>query len=88
MGRAKAKGNPNVSNPYGADYPAPEFRRNGCKVSWLYYEDRTQAEQAAKLAIEAGHKAADLGYDFGYCVPGTTRECEGDIKGLFEVCIP
>lgn len=44
--------------------------RSGCKVGWDTYDDETEAKAAAEAArVEAARKW-NLGYDFGYQVPG------------------
>ena len=66
-------------------YPPPLSQRSGCKVGWLIYASKTEAEAAAKFAVvEASRREAE-GYDFGYCAPGSITELK---DGTFEVCIP
>ena len=48
--------------------------RCGCKVSWLTYATREDAEIASRFAARQAHRKAELGYDFGYLVPGTITE--------------
>lgn len=80
-------------------YPEPKSTRTGCKVSWLYYETREEAEKCAEAARHNGHYYASLGYDFGYCAPGSITQMPAihepgkawmgeERAGLFEVCIP
>lgn len=66
-------------------YPEPVNQRTGGKVSWNYYTDRETADACAKAAIHNARLDAALGYDFGFCVPGTVRECK---DGTWEVCLP
>lgn len=71
-------------------YPTPVKFRSGCKVSWKYYTTREEAEEAAKAARHNAEIQWSLGYDFGYCSPGSITEvkAECEYKGLYEVCIP
>jgi hypothetical protein len=66
-------------------YPAEQRARSGCKVGWLIYDKRSDAELAAKAAEHNGRIKEQLGYDFGYCSPGNIRVLE---NGQFEVTIP
>lgn len=74
-------------------YPKEDGLRSGIKVCWHYYRKREDAEAAS---IAAKHNAAiqlGLGYDFGYCMPGSI-ELVGDNRGMpdkigmWEVCVP
>jgi len=70
-------------NPKPAGEP-PIRGRGGCKVGWEVYATRERAEEMAEYyAREAEHKAT-LGYDFGYCCPGSIRT----VVDGFEVCTP
>jgi hypothetical protein len=76
-------------------YPDWQDRRDGCKVSWLYYKEKWDAEAASKVAVKEGQYMAGLGYDFGYCAPGYITEVEHrrdaggtDLGRMYEVCIP
>ena len=66
------------------DYPTPEKQRGGCKVSWNYYDNEVDAKKCSEAAYHNSLIDASLGYDFGYCAPGSIRE----VEGLFEVCLP
>jgi hypothetical protein len=46
---------------------------SGCKVGWEIYDNRADAEAAAKRAHELAVRKAEQGYDFGYQTPGTLR---------------
>jgi hypothetical protein len=59
--------------------------RTGCKVSWRIYRDRAAAEACAEAAKHNAVRAAELGYDFGYCCPGSIETLD---DGRFEVCLP
>lgn len=63
--------------------------RSGCKVSWYYYATKEEAEAAAKIARHNADIDESLGYDFGYCWPGTIYgPDEQKFKpGLWEVCV-
>jgi len=75
------------------DYPKYDGLRSGIKVSWYYYKNRADAETAAKAARFNAEIQQSLGYDFGYCAPGSIYEVGPDRNmpdklGMFEVCIP
>jgi len=59
--------------------------RVGCKVSWNYYDKLADAEACSKAAIHNAEIQESLGYDFGYCSPGSIRQRE---NGQYEVCLP
>lgn len=63
--------------------------RAGCKVTWQYYSDKAIAEEASKVAMHNAAIDASLGYDFGYCAPGSIRLIGNEwpeYQGLYEVC--
>lgn len=66
-------------------YPEPDDMRVGCKVSWYTYADRAKAETCSKAARHNAVIQVGLGYDFGYCAPGSIDKLA---DGRFEVCIP
>jgi hypothetical protein len=72
--------------------PKPVAYRSGCKVSWNYYATLAEAEIAKGYAIEQGRRDAALGYDFGFCSPGSVHYIDPEkypnskYAGLFEVC--
>ena len=66
-------------------YPKEADIVGGCKVSWLIYQTREEAEQASRAAKHNAVVASSKGYDFGFCCPGEIDELE---NGLFKVCIP
>jgi hypothetical protein len=49
---------------------------SGCKVGWITYSTRKQAEECAKVASENSDYLASMGYDFGYQVPGAIAKVE------------
>ena len=52
------------------DYPEGwSRRRSGCKVAWLTYATKPQAEKAAIAARHNGAIQEHLGFDFGYQAP-------------------
>jgi len=67
------------------NYPSHQRARSGCKVSWLVYADKADAEQAAAVARKEARRLDGLGYDFGYQAPGRITTTP---DGMFEVCIP
>lgn len=71
-------------------YPESQDRRGGCKVSWLYYKEKSDAEAASKVAKQEAVHQMNQGYDFGYCMPGTIQQLESwkDMGTMYEVCIP
>ena len=66
-----------------AEVPEPLSRRQGCKVGWLVYATREEAEVASKAAIYNAKIDASMGYDFGYCCPGSITQLK---DGTWEVC--
>jgi hypothetical protein len=68
------------------DYPDCDDQRSGCKVGWRYYRDRKAAEECAEAAKHNARIDASLGYDFGYCAPGSIDWSEK--RQMHEVCIP
>jgi hypothetical protein len=82
--------NAEIFDPYER-YPEPQARRSGCKVGWYYYSDKADADKCAVVARRDAERQLDIGYDFGYCWPGTVRQVPEDHEqhaGLYEVCIP
>lgn len=72
-----------------ATYPAAQGSREGCKVGWLFFENKETAYEAAEIAKQEAIRKGDLGYDFGYQVPGSVSVMRaGQYEGMFEVCIP
>lgn len=67
------------------NYPSHQRARGGCKVSWLIYADKADAERAATIARREAKRKWQMGYDFGYQSPGNITTTE---DGMFEVCIP
>jgi hypothetical protein len=75
------------------DYPKHDGMRVGIKVSWYYYRDRDAARDASMAAVHNARIQEGLGYDFGYCMPGSIEQVTAergmpDRIGMFEVCIP
>ncbi len=58
-------------------YPPTEDIRSGCKVGWRAYKTRKEAEVCAAAARHNASIQANLGYDFGFCMPGNISECDG-----------
>jgi len=73
------------TRPNYHDYPPTEDFRTGCKVGWRIYRDRQDAEACAAAARHNAVIQESLGYDFGYCSPGSIDKLS---DGRFEVCIP
>jgi hypothetical protein len=74
-------------------YPKYDGLRSGIKVSWHYYKSREDADAASVAAKHNAQIQWSLGYDFGYCSPGSIElvdESRGmpDKIGMYEVCIP
>jgi len=75
-------------------YPATPNIRVGCKVGWRYYDRMIEARECAEAAKHNAAIQAGLGYDFGYCCPGSIRkvtdadDVASKFIGKFEVCIP
>ena len=73
-------------------YPKEDNLRSGCKVGWYYYRKREDAELASEVARHNAAIQWELGYDFGYCSPGSIRWIEDEwgpaYKGMWEVCHP
>ena len=80
-------------------YPTPVKQRGGCKVSWNYYDNEDDAKACSDAARRNAQLQAALGYDFGYCAPGSIEKKKPDaiykefgkdleVGGLFEVCLP
>lgn len=66
------------------DYPEPVKKDIGCKVSWYYYTEMAQSQEAATAAKHNAVIQQGLGYDFGYNAPGSISQT----RGMYEVCIP
>jgi SRSO17 transposase len=58
---------------------------SGCKVGWYTYDDKVEAEAAAAKARRDAVRQAQQGYDFGYQIPGETRDNK---DGTFTVTVP
>lgn len=68
-------------------YPEPDQMRVGCKVSWHLYRDKAKAEECATAAAHNREIDLGLGYDFGYCWPGSISPPNQYHPDLYEVCI-
>jgi hypothetical protein len=68
------------------NYPPTDYTRCGCKVGWRTYDTLEDAEKCAEAARWNARIKEDLGYDFGYCAPGSITKVS-DGSG-YEVCIP
>jgi hypothetical protein len=74
-------------------YPKEDGLRAGIKVCWLYYKNRDDARTASMAAVHNARVQESLGYDFGYCAPGSIEQVDSsrgmpERIGMFEVCIP
>jgi hypothetical protein len=72
--------------------PKEDGLRSGCKVGWRYYRSREAAEACSKAAKHNAQIDLSLGYDFGYCSPGSIRWSEDGFgkperAGMWEVCV-
>jgi hypothetical protein len=59
--------------------------RTGNKVSWFFYATLEEAKIASDWAFHRAVLDASMGYDFGYCSPGSIRKTDDQ---LYEVCFP
>lgn len=66
-------------------YPTPVSQRSGCKVGWMTFATKADAEKCARAARLEAKRQAENGYDFGYCTPGSIEKIGAD---RWEVCIP
>ena len=48
----------------------------GCKVGWVVFATRADAEAWVEGVKAEAVKQADAGYDFGYCAPGQISKKE------------
>lgn len=62
----------------------PISERGGCKVRWETFATREEAEKVSKWAIVEAEIKSRMGYDSGYCSPGSIEEKK---TGVYEVCI-
>lgn len=60
----------------------PVSSRGGCKVSWKTYATEQRAREMAAWAYLEGEYKAALGYDYGYCMPGSVAKVDDG----WEVC--
>lgn len=51
-------------------YPTPISMRSGAKVSWYDYDNLDDAKRASDIAKQIRDYKWDLGYDFGWLIPG------------------
>lgn len=76
------------------EMPKDDGYRSGCKVCWHYYRNKKTAIEAARIAQHNAAIQEDLGYDFGYCMPGNVvlvKDYKGEFakfNGMWEVCAP
>ena len=66
------------------NYPEPQKKEIGCKVSWYTYSSLEDAEKASKIAKEDAIESAEMGFDFGYLTPSTITKND---DGTFTVVI-
>ncbi|MBO0715723.1 MAG: hypothetical protein J2P55_00100 [Rhizobiales bacterium] len=76
---------PKQARPDYCAYPEADDIRTGIKVGWRIYCDRKAAETCATAARHNAVIQESLGYDFGYCMPGSIETLA---DGRFKVCIP
>jgi hypothetical protein len=74
------------------DYPETPNIRSGGKVGWRYYDRLRDAEECSEAARFNAKVQEGLGYDFGYCSPGSVwqipEDADSPFAGKWEVCIP
>jgi hypothetical protein len=68
-------------------YPVPDDMKSGCKVGWYYYCDLEKARACSEAAINNAKRKQNLGYDFGYCSPGSIEITPSEACA-YKVCIP
>jgi hypothetical protein len=61
------------------------WERSGCKVGWIAFATREDAESYVEGVRQRAAEMAADGYDFGYCVPGQISK---NAKGEFVLVIP
>lgn len=69
-------------------YPEAQEYKGGCKVGWRYYVSLDDAQAASEVAVREGMYKADLGFDYGYCSPGSIEKVECLGQTLYKVCVP
>jgi hypothetical protein len=74
-----------MKKPEWKCYPVSLSTETGCKVGWKVYGELFEAEDCAEAAKFNAKIQESLGYDFGYCSPGSIEKLE---NGCFKVCIP
>lgn len=67
-------------------YPKEINMRSGCKVSWLTYDNLSDAKKASEIAIQESYRLEALGYDFGFQSPGYISKTKD--KDEWTVTIP
>lgn len=67
------------------NYPKPLETRSGCKVGWLIYGNREDAEVASEVARRYGDYLLREGYDFGWLAVGEITLLP---DGRYSVVIP
>ena len=67
------------------NYPEPQKKEIGCKVSWYTYSSLEDAKKASEVAKEEAIECAAMGFDFGYCYPSEIRKND---DGTFTVTLP
>jgi len=75
----------NRACPNYLPYPQAYTYRAGCKVAWHIYRSMEEAQNCAAAAKHNAAIQAGLGFDFGYCSPGSITTLP---DGRFEVCVP
>ena len=69
------------------DYPKSQNTETGCKVGWKTYgyDEWVLANVCSEAAKHNAKIQENLGYDFGYCSPGSIEVLS---DGRYKVCIP
>ena len=56
--------------------PKPLRTKSGCKVGWMFFATREEAEAWLPAVEKTASAKAARGYDFGYSRPGVITEIE------------
>lgn len=67
-------------------YPKPIKHECGCKVSWMYYDNKLDAERAAEIAEAEAVKLEQEGFDWGYQWIGEIQYSQS--QNLYRVTTP
>lgn len=66
-------------------YPKPLKQESGCKVGWMFYATREEAEECSRIAQEEAAHKSNIGYDFGWSWPGSIEKMQ---SGTWRVTVP